>query len=72
VLIESDAWPALASIIFSVALRASSGSRLRSFDQVESVHENALIVVAVTNAIERSDPAVITGSERSLQGLRSG
>jgi hypothetical protein len=42
------------------------------FDQVESVHENAFVVVAVTNAIERRDPAVITGSERSLQGLRSG
>jgi hypothetical protein len=32
------------------------------FDQVEGVQENASVIVAVANAIERSDAIVITGN----------
>jgi hypothetical protein len=53
--------------------RASTGrlaalQRIRSeiiavqFDEIEGVQKDALVVVAVTNAIEQSNPIVITGN----------
>src|SRR5205814_9207201 len=54
--------PALASILRSMALRPSNGSRRRSSPfssiRVEGIKENAFVMVAVADAIERSDAVV--------------
>src|SRR5438093_969390 len=62
--------PALASILRSVALRPSNGSRRRSSPfssiRVEGIKENAFVMVAVADAIERSDAVVITGNRLAV------
>ena len=58
-LVETDASPRPFKIISSV--RTTPQIVAIQFDQVEGVKEDAFVMVAVANAIERSD-AVITGN----------
>src|SRR5215469_613751 len=58
--------PALASILRSVALRTSRGSRRHvvaiELDQVESVEEGTVVMAVVANEIERRHAVVVAGN----------
>src|SRR5262249_6267736 len=61
--------PALASILRSVALRTSSGSRRMSshqLDQVEGVAEDTVVVAVVADEIERGNAVVIANDSFAI------
>jgi hypothetical protein len=65
VLVESNAGPSLSQDHLKRGLPALQWIRSEivsvQFDQVEGVEEDTFVMVAVANAIERSDAIVITG-----------
>jgi hypothetical protein len=54
---------------FAALQRVGSEIVAVKFDQVESVQENAFVMVAVANAIEQSDPVVITGNRLAVDDV---
>jgi hypothetical protein len=77
VLVETDAWPSLGQDHLKGSLAALQRIRPEivavQFDQVEGVKENAFIMVAVADTIERSDalPSQATASPSMIAGTRA-